>query len=117
MFGVPNHAHPDCAVAGTVEGNGATPSASLPLSVIITAYRRRSFLREAVESTLDQTLPRSQYEILVIKDWVDAEMDPWLRQNSVRVIHDEEPRVGGMLATGIAQARGDVISFLDDDDR
>ena len=97
-----------------IEDRGATHPY---ISVIITAYRRRRFLREAVGSVLNQTSAPSQYEIIVVKDRSDTELDTWFASRAVRVFNKNDPRVGGMLAAGIAQARGEVISFLDDDDR
>jgi glycosyltransferase involved in cell wall biosynthesis len=87
------------------------------VSVVVTAYRRRTFLRDAVASALDQTLPRSEFEVLVLKDFADPEIDAWLVAQGVRVITEDLPRVGQMLARGTRLARGDVVCFLDDDDR
>ncbi|MGI0129445.1 MAG: glycosyltransferase family A protein, partial [Thermoplasmata archaeon] len=80
---------------------------------------RRTYLRGAVESVLSQTLPRSDYETVVLKDFADPEIDAWLRTlgPSVRNVTEELPEVGQMLARGAALARGEVICFLDDDDR
>jgi glycosyltransferase involved in cell wall biosynthesis len=39
------------------------------ISVIITAHNRKEFLKEAIQSALNQTLERSNYEILVIKNF------------------------------------------------
>ncbi|MCL5017733.1 MAG: glycosyltransferase family 2 protein [Candidatus Parvarchaeota archaeon] len=45
------------------------------ITVIIAAYGRRTFLKEAIASALDQTLPRSKYEIVVIKNFRDKDID------------------------------------------
>ena len=97
-----------------------TPGAQAPFfSVIVTAYRRRTFLREAVQSVLDQTLPRSDVEIIVVKDFADPEIDGWLAGlgPSVTNVTEDLPRIGQMFVRGLDLARGEVFCFLDDDDR
>jgi len=39
------------------------------ISVIIVAHNRREFLLEAVNSALHQTLPKDEYEIIVVKNF------------------------------------------------
>ena len=41
------------------------------ISVIITAHNRKEFLLEAVNSALNQTLPKDEYEIIVVKNFQD----------------------------------------------
>lgn len=85
------------------------------VTVIITAHSRREFLKGAVESVLKQTLDRNAYEIIVIKNFVDHDLDLFLDQSGVRVL-DCNVRLGMALSLGIQLARGEVVSFLDDDD-
>jgi len=89
------------------------------MSVVVMAYRRRTFLRGAVQSVLDQTISPTEYEVIVIKDFVDPEIDPWLAglAPTVRTVTEDLPLVGQMLARGLELARGEVTCFLDDDDR
>ena len=47
------------------------------ITVIIAAYNRKAFLKEAIASALDQTLPRSKYEIVVIKNFRDKDIDSY----------------------------------------
>jgi glycosyltransferase involved in cell wall biosynthesis len=39
------------------------------ISVIITAHNRREFLLDAVNSALNQTLPKDEYEIIIVKNF------------------------------------------------
>jgi glycosyltransferase involved in cell wall biosynthesis len=89
------------------------------VSVIITAYRRRTFVREAVQSVLDQDLERSLFEVVVLKDFVDPEIDAFLAAGSptVRVHTEDLARMGEMISKGVELARGEVVAFLEDDDR
>jgi glycosyltransferase involved in cell wall biosynthesis len=39
------------------------------ITVILTAYNRRRYLEEAINSTLNQTLSKEFYEVIVIKNF------------------------------------------------
>jgi Glycosyl transferase family 2 len=81
-------------------------------SVLITAYRRRRWLGEAVASALRQTEP---VEVVVVKEHPDPEDDAW-RGQGVRVVNEDLPVVGEVFVRGLAECHGDVVCFLDDDD-
>ena len=85
------------------------------ISVVITAYNRREYLFEAVKSALSQTLSREFYEIIVIKNFRDDHIDNFLIQNDVKsVIADGVEGMFPYIALNLL--KGDIISFLDDDD-
>ncbi len=86
------------------------------ISVVITAYNRREYILEAVKSVLNQTLDRSKYEVIVVKNYIDTVIDDFLRQNQVVNVYTYDISFGAMLACGIEKSRGEVISILDDDD-
>ncbi len=98
-----------------------TPPMALPtVSVIIPSRNRPAFLREAILSAINQTLP--PLEILVI----DNGSDPDAREAIVRLttLHDcvrfialdRNHGTGHARNVGLGVARGDWILFLDDDD-
>lgn len=94
-----------------------SPSQSRPeISVIIMAYNRRDFVKDALHSVLTQTLPRVKYEIILLKNYYDTEIDKYAASNNVILIFCSEKIIGRMVWTGIEAARGEIISFLDDDD-
>ena len=86
------------------------------ISVVITAYNRKEYLLDAVKSVLNQTLSRENYEIMVIKNFLDADIDGYCGENSVRVINTGNVPQGEHMYRGIRESKGDIISFLDDDD-
>jgi glycosyltransferase involved in cell wall biosynthesis len=86
------------------------------ISVIITAHNRREFLLEAVNSALNQTLPKDEYEIIVVKNFEDERIDKFLEEHNVKNIVTKEEPVGANIVKGVEESRGEVISFLDDDD-
>lgn len=89
----------------------------LKVSVVIPAYNAMTYLPETVESVLKQTF--SDYEVLIINDgssdhiveWADQATDP-----RVRIISQQNQGVSAARNTGIAQAQGEYIAFLDADD-
>ena len=98
----------------------ADPDAHPFVSVVVTAHDRHGFLRGAVESVLAQTLPPDQFEVLVVKFLHEPDLDSWLEDQKprVRTLTDESlPRLGQKLARGIELARGEIVCFLEDDDR
>lgn len=83
-------------------------------SVVIPTYGRPAYLREAVESVLGQTV--QDFEVLVVDDASPEPVDP-PRDPRVRLVRRDAN--GGSAAarnTGIDNARGEYVTFLDDDD-
>jgi glycosyltransferase involved in cell wall biosynthesis len=90
---------------------------SIYISVIITAYNRRQFLFESMNSVLNQSLSKELYEIILCKNFEDPEIDQFAMTNNIKlVLTPNVCSMGEMLYLGISTARGNVLSFLDDDD-
>lgn len=53
------------------------------ISVVITAYNRREYLIKAVNSVINQSLDSSYYEIIVIKNFEDNEIDNYLMNANI----------------------------------
>ena len=86
------------------------------ISVVIIAYKRKEYIKEAVYSSLDQTLDKHYYEVICIKNYLDYETDNFLKEQNVINIYSDEKLLGPKLGIGIQVASGEVISFLEDDD-
>jgi len=86
------------------------------ISVIITAHNRREFLLEAVNSALNQTLPKDEYEVIVVKNFEDERIDKFLEDHGVKNIVTKEEPLGAKIAIGVEESKGEVISLLEDDD-
>ena len=88
------------------------------ISVIVIAHQRAQFLQEAVDSAMQQSLPRNAFEVIVVKDFQAPELDHYLDRLSVRRVESLPTlTAGAMFSAGIEQATGDILCFLDDDDR
>ena len=89
-------------------------------AVVVTSYNYRGFVGAAVDSALAQT--RAPMQVIVVDDGSTDGTPAYLRER-----YGNDPRVtlvcgenGGQLIAfqrGVAQARADVVCFLDADDR
>lgn len=86
------------------------------ISVILLAFDRKNYVIGGVASALNQTLPRDRYEILVYKNFEDPEIDAYLQANGVRNLTSEPASRPRTMRTVLQDARGEILSFLDDDD-
>jgi len=86
------------------------------VSVIVTAYNRRRYLPFALRSLEAQTLPRDKFEVIVVKNFDDRESDNIISMNGWKDVYNDDPYYGRMVLAGLEESRGEVITFLDDDD-
>jgi len=86
------------------------------ISVIVTAYKRRQYLYNALLSVKAQTLSRDKYEVIVVKDFEDPQVDNLIKDMGWRNVYSNEEYQGRMYLNGLKEADGDIITFLDDDD-
>jgi len=89
------------------------------VSVIIPTYNRSGFLKQAVESVLNQTY--RNLELLIIDDGSTDDTRPVIEQYArrdlrVRYLEQENAGVPAARNRGISSSRGDYLLFLDDDD-
>ena len=84
------------------------------ISVIITAWRRRQFLAEALASVRFGV--GSPVELVVVSDFHNEDLEREVRNRQGRWVLSREERWGAMIADGIRIARGSIIALLDDDD-
>lgn len=89
------------------------------VSVTVPTYNRLPHLREAVRSVIGQTY--TNWELIVVddgstdgtRDWVESLEDPRIRL--VALPHNTG-NLGHVRNRGVAEARGELIAFLDSDD-
>ena len=85
------------------------------ISVIITAYNRKEFLLNAINSAVNQTLDKKYYEIIVVKNFTENTIDRFIDEHHIKNIQ-MDGAVGEFLYAGVSASSGEIISFLDDDD-
>ncbi len=87
------------------------------ISVVVTAYGRRDFLKYAVKSVINQTLDKGLYEIIVVKNFRDPpEIDRLIEDNRGKSIIMDAMSIGVKVAQGIRESEGEIVAFLEDDD-
>ena len=86
------------------------------VSVVIPVYNGTNYLREAIDSVLNQTY--SNYEIIVVDDGSTDETWALIQSygSKVRGIRQENRGVAGALNNGIRSSTGDYVAWLSHDD-
>lgn len=90
------------------------------VSVVMPAYNGERFIAAAIESVLQQTYP--DWELLIVNDGSTdrtlAVIAPYLESQSdrIRLINQSNQGVAAARNQGLAQATGQWVAFLDQDD-
>jgi glycosyltransferase involved in cell wall biosynthesis len=91
----------------------------LPVSVIICSHNpREDYLRRVLDALQAQTLPSKDWELLLVDN---ASKEPLARrfdlswQPNARHVREEKTGLTHARLCGIAEAKGDVLVFVDDD--
>ena len=90
------------------------------ITVLMPVYNGESYLREAIESILNQTFP--DYEFLVVNDGSTDSSPEIVKEYAVedariRLIDNRlEKGIVGALNTGLNEAKGDYVARMDADD-
>ena len=84
------------------------------ISVVITAYNRKEFLIDAINSALHQISGRFPYEIVVVSNFY-VDVSGFDSNCEIRTVL-MDGTMGERLFTGLNTAKYDIIAFLDDDD-
>jgi glucosyl-dolichyl phosphate glucuronosyltransferase len=101
-----------------VEAAFSNQTATKKLSVIICTHNRADYLRKAIQSLLNQTIPRKDFEIVVVDNCsTDSTKDVVEQFASEGVQYLFEPQLGLSYArnAGWQKAKGKYIAYLDDD--
>lgn len=96
----------------------------MEISVIIPTYKPGDYIRECLDSVMEQSLPVDMYEILIVlngccqpyKDLIEKYIEARADGSNVRLIHTEEAGVSNARNIGLDAAKGRYITFIDDDD-
>lgn len=86
----------------------------LGISVLITAYNRKDFLADAINSVLHQILNDFPFEIVVISNFY-IDYSSFDTNCEIRTVF-MDGSIGEFLFTGLNMAKYEIVAFLDDDD-
>lgn len=89
----------------------------IKLSIIIPVYNVQDYIRECIESVLNQTI--KEIEIIVVDDGsLDNSMKivNQFSDNRIKIIRQENKGLSSARNAGISIAKGEYIAFIDSDD-
>ena len=89
------------------------------LSVVIPTFNRRDRLARALSALERQTLPASEFEVVVVDDGSTDDSAQWLAQRTtpygLRVLRQTNGGPARARNAGVELARGELVLFVDDD--
>ena len=96
----------------------------MKISVIVPTYKPKEYLWECLDSLVAQTLPGSEWELLLV---LNGCREPWRTQieqyigskmqgMNVVFVQTDTPGVSNARNIALDRARGEYITFIDDDD-
>ncbi|MCI7292089.1 MAG: glycosyltransferase [Methanobrevibacter woesei] len=94
-------------------------TSNVKVSVIVPVYNVEKYLRDCLDSIVNQTL--EDIEIICVNDGSTdnslAILEDYAEKDSrIRIINQENKGLGGARNTGLYNANGEYISFIDSDD-
>ncbi len=94
----------------------ASPSPARKVSVVITTYNRASYVRQAIDSVLCQTM--KDFELIVVDDGSTDDTIEALApyRDRIRYVRTENGGPARARNVGMALSRGDYVCWLDSDD-
>lgn len=87
------------------------------VSVVVPAYNVEQYITQAIESILAQTY--TNFEMLIIDDGSQdrtVEICQTFQDSRIRIIQQQNRGLAGARNTGIRNAQGEYLAFLDSDD-
>src|SRR5258706_11020169 len=92
---------------------------TVQISALICTRNRADYLRKALQSLAVQSLPRAQYEIIVVdngsEDHTKDVVDAYCHMTNLVYIYEETPGLSRARNVAFRRAKGQFVAFLDDD--
>ena len=95
----------------------------MKISVIVPTYRPQAYLWECLDSVYNQTFPKSDYELVLVLNGCNepyhSQIKDWLGKHSdlqVQFFQTDEGGVSNARNIALDNAKGEYITFIDDDD-
>lgn len=89
----------------------------MKISVIITAHERRQYILKALISLNRQAFSKDKYEVIVVKDFEDKDIDSAVESFGYKtILMQRENTLGEFIYSGLVNSKGEIVCFLDDDD-
>ncbi len=92
------------------------------ISAIICTYKRYDLLKKAIDSLIHQSIPLSEFEILVIDNTPNARSgkgkvfsDRYGEVSNLKYLFEDIPGLSNARNVGTRESTAEIIAFLDDD--
>lgn len=93
----------------------------MKISLILPVYNVEAYLGKCIESCLNQDLPQSEYEIIIV---IDGSPDKSIevarryqeKNANIRIVERENGGLSAARNTGLKVAKGEYVWFIDSDD-
>jgi len=85
------------------------------LSVIVPAYNVAQTLGECLAALLDQSVPRSEYEVIAVDDGSTDSTPEVVKRYGVRLLSQLHQGPAAARNLGVSQASGEIVLFTDAD--
>jgi glycosyltransferase involved in cell wall biosynthesis len=95
----------------------------IKLSFILPCYNVEKYIGECLDSIYNQNMPESEYEVICVDDCSPDRSREIIMEykithsNLVLLSHKENRRLGGARNTGLDNAKGAYVWFVDSDDK
>ena len=94
------------------------------ISVVIPTYKPGAYIWECLDSLGRQTLSKEEFEVIIVlngeKEPYFSQIEDYVRQHegelNMRLLYSEKSGVSNARNMGIDEARGEYLTFIDDDD-
>lgn len=92
----------------------------MKISVYITSYNQREYLKEAIDSVLNQTL--KPFEILIVDDYSSDGSQEFIKtyankfDNVKYIFHEKNLGVARVRISALSNLTGDYVTYVDGDD-
>lgn len=95
----------------------------MKISIIVPTYKPQAYLWECLDSIYNQTFPKSSYELILVLNGCcepyNSQIKDWLSKHSdlqVQYFQTDEGGVSNARNIALDNAKGEYITFIDDDD-
>lgn len=94
----------------------------IKISVVIPTFNRPKLLTKCLDALVAQSIPQSDFEVIVVSDGPDKEtlieLMPWFKKKKLNLFYDHPAEKKGPAAArnlGWLKARAPLVAFTDDD--
>lgn len=96
----------------------------MKVSVIVPSYKPKEYLWECLDSLVNQTFPKEDFEVIIVlngctepwKSLIEQYISSNMQGMNVKFIHTKQVGVSNARNLAIDTANGEYVTFIDDDD-